>query len=279
MKRKVLVVTDLHAGSKFSVMPDEVWVEGGDTPDQQNCICSNGLQKILYKEWRKMCDEVGKVDSCITLGDNIDGPNYKSRGFELWTPSLHQQVKTAADLLSEVKCPYYGYFGVQGSGYHVSENSSADLGVIDCLRGQFGTDLTLDFLDKRIHCSHVIAPSSSPVSKATAPQAEIMWSVINVDLFGKLDLILRGHRHEYIELINSKGHFIAVPGWKTRDAFLTKMGLKAAGHEIGYTVLEIENGKDIHVDTHVVTLNRDQIIKEVNYESLIPDEAFEGDLE
>ena len=279
MKRKVLVVTDLHAGSKYSVMPDEVYVEGGDTPNQQNKICSNRLQKVLYKEWRKMCDEVGKVDACITLGDNIDGPNYKSRGFELWTPSLHQQVKTAADLLSEIRCPKFGYFGVQGSGYHVSENCSADLGVIDCLGGTFGTDLTLDFLDKRIHCSHVIAPSSSPVSKATAPQAEIMWSVINVDLFGELDLILRGHRHEYIELINSKGHFIAVPGWKTRDAFLAKMGLKAAGNEIGYVVLEIENGKDIKVDSHIVTLKRDVIIKEIDCERLIPSECFERDLE
>lgn len=268
MKRKVLVVTDLHSGSKFSVMPDEVYIEGGDNPEHQNRIESNGLQKILYKEWCDMIDNVGKVDACITLGDNVEGPNRKSNGFELWTSSMSQQVTTATELLSMVRCGT-NYFGVQGSGYHVSENTSADLGVIKQLKGSFGTDLTLEFLDKRIHCSHVVSPSGSPVSKATAPQSEIMWSVINVDLFGKLDLILRGHRHEYLELKNTKGHFIAIPGWKGRDSYLAKMGLKAAGNEIGYTLLTIEEGKTIQVDSYVKVLKKEQIIKEINYESMI----------
>lgn len=266
MKRKVLVVTDLHSGSKFSVMPDEVSIEDGDNPNHKNVIESNGLQKVLYSEWTKMVDAVGKVDYCITLGDNIDGPNRKSNGFELWTSSMSQQVTTAADLLSMIKCPYYGYYGVQGSGYHVSENTSADLAVLKQLKGSFGTDLTLDVLDKRIHCSHVVSPSGSPVSKATAPQSEIMWSVINQDLFGKIDLILRGHRHEYLELINSKGHFISVPGWKARDSYLAKMGLKASGNEIGYVLLEIQDGKDINVNSHVVTLKREHVIKEIDCE-------------
>ena len=66
--------------------------------------------------------------------------------------------------------------------------------------------------------------------------------------------------------IHSKGHFISVPGWKARDSYLAKMGLKAAGNEIGYVLLEIHDGKDINVHSHVTVLKRKHVIKEIDCE-------------
>ena len=262
MSRKILVVTDLHSGSKFSVMPNEVWVDSANGNEHQNCVLANGLQTRLYHLWQGMVDECGTVDAVINLGDSVDGPNRKSNGFELWTSSLYQQCNTAADLLSEIRVRKRRHYGVQGSTYHVNENTSCDLAVTKALGGEFGTDLALDLWGVRVHCSHVMAPSGSPVSKATAAQSELMWSEINAEYFGEFDLILRGHRHEYLDLQNAHGRIISCPAWKGRDAYISKMGLKAAGAEVGYILLTLDNG-EINVEPHIYLLKRDQIIKEV----------------
>jgi len=161
LSKRILVVSDLHVGSSVSVMPDEVNIEPSDEQRSQR-IASNPLQKRIFKEWEEMIDIVGKVDACFDLGDNVDGPNKKSNGFELWTSNMHQQVMTAVDLLSMIKTN--NFFGVQGSYYHVGENTSSDLAVLNSLahcRQEFGTDLAVKVEDVRIHLSHAIGYTRS----------------------------------------------------------------------------------------------------------------------
>lgn len=253
---KVLVVSDVHVGSTYAVMPDEVYVEERDK-QRSNRVESNPLQKQLYRAWQQMCD-IGKVDACLVLGDCCDGANLKSRGFELWTTNLHQQVKTCADLLSMVKTSKY--YGVQGSYYHVGENSSTDLAVIDLLNGTFGTDLVVQLNGKRVHMSHEVAYSSSPVSKATAPQKELMNAIIADKYFGEFDLLIRGHRHEYINLETVFGHIICAPGWKLRDSYSAKKGLTHIP-QIGYVLLDTQGS--ITVDRKVWVPEKENMFREI----------------
>lgn len=238
--KRILVVSDMHVGSTVAVMPDEV------NPDKGGRIEANPLQRVLYEKWQEMVDR-GRFDACFVLGDAVDGPNIKSRGFELWTSNLRQQVTTAADLLGMVRTRRY--YGVQGSFYHVSENTSADLAVIDCLRGTFGSDLVIVSEECRMHICHEIGYSGSPVSKATAPSTELAFSAIHDPHMGTFDLLLRGHRHDYYDLRTVLGHIVGCPGWKVRDAFAAKKGLKMLSN-LGYLVLEIR-GADVTVDPTV----------------------------
>jgi len=256
--KRILAVGDLHVGSLVSVMPDEVYVEATDTA-RANKIEANPIQKALYAAWQAMLDDIGKVDACFVLGDSIDGPNRKSTGFELWTSNLNQQVTTAADLLAMIKTRKY--YGIQGSFYHVGENTSSDLAVLTMLHGTFGTDLAVTVGPHRIHLAHQIGVSSSPISKATALQGEIVGAHLNKDAFGDFDLIVRAHRHESGYVQNAWGRALVVPGWKLRDAFVSKLGLRTAP-QIGYAV--IYAGDDsLTADVQTIAVESNKMIREV----------------
>lgn len=261
--KKVLVVSDLHVGSIFSIMPNEVYIEQKDT-HRSNKVESNELQKVLFSEWNKMVKKAGRVDACFVLGDCCDGSNQKSRGFELWTTNLHQQVRTCSDLLSMIKTDKF--YGVQGSYYHVGENTSSDLAVIEELRnhctGEFGSDLVVTIEGKRIHLCHELSYSSSPVSKATASQREITNAIMNDKVYGEFDLLLRGHTHEFRMLKDANGFIINCPGWELRNAYKAKKGLGGAP-QVGYILLTIYEGEPIIVEDYIKTAIKEHYFKEV----------------
>ena len=257
--KKILVLADIHSGSTVSVMPDEVHVEHKDA-NKANVIQSNPLQKILWEKWKEMVSEVGRVDACYLLGDLIDGPNIKSRGFELWTSNMHQQVETAHEMLSMVRTSKY--FGCQGSMYHVGENTSSDLAVLDALRGTFGTDLVVQVNGHRIHLNHEVAYSGSPMTRATAPYGEIVGAVRYDKWFGDFSLLLRGHLHRFMHIHDTDGRIVLCPGWKVRDAYQAKKGLRGGPSHIGYLVLHVDK-ENIFVEPHVWVPAREHIFREV----------------
>jgi len=258
--KRILVVSDLHTGSNVALMPDEVVIEPSDKQRAQK-IEANILQKSLFKNWQTMIDDVGRVDGCFVLGDSCDGSNQKSRGFELWTSNLHQQVSTAVDLLSMIRTNRY--YGVQGSYYHVGENTSSDLAVIESLekcKTSFGTDLVVTVGGKRMHLAHEISFSQSPVSKFTALQRELTNATIYKQFFGTFDLILRGHIHESRMIQDMHGLVAVAPCWKMRDAYAAKKGLSIAP-QIGYLLLTI--GNEIDVEIHRFPYSSEKLFKEV----------------
>jgi hypothetical protein len=257
--KKILVVSDLHVGSNVAIMPEEVVIEPSDSEKAQK-ITANSTQKLLFKKWQEMIDHVGRVDGCFVMGDSCDGTNQKSRGFELWTTNMHQQVNTAADLLAMIKTNKY--YGVQGSYYHVGENTSSDLAVIETLNSKvhgFGTDLKVELDNKIYHLAHDASFSSSPVSKATALQRELVSSKLYENQYGHIDMIVRGHRHEYIEVKNEFGHMVVAPCWKLRDAFAAKKGLSMSPM-LGYVLLK-QDGNDITTEPHTFEAKMTQSIK------------------
>lgn len=261
--KKILVVSDLHVGSNVAIMPDEVNIEPSDKQRAQR-IESNPLQKVIFKEWCEALDTVGRVDACFDVGDNIEGANYKSRGFELWTPNLHQQCNTASDLLGMVRTNRY--YGVQGSYYHVGENVSSDLAVIssmDRCKTEFGTDLAVTVEDIRIHLAHEIGYSSSAVSKNTALTKEIDEANRKIAKLGRFGLLLRGHRHEIRDLIDHENNIrmIVCPCQKGRDAYAAKKGLSMVP-TLGVILLKI-SGSDIIVEPFTYELLPEHHIKEV----------------
>jgi predicted phosphodiesterase len=257
------MISDLHVGSNVAIMPDEVYIEPSDKQREQR-IESNPLQKVIYKEWLDMLDTVGKVDACFDLGDNIDGSNYKSRGFELWTSNMHQQVTTAADLLGMIRTNKY--YGVQGSYYHVGENVSSDLAVISSLdhcKKEFGTDLAVTVEGVRIHLAHEIGFTNSPVSKYTAANKEIDAANRNIAKLGNFQMLCRGHIHDIRDLIDHENNIrlVVCPCQKGRDAYAAKKGLGLVA-TLGYILLTIK-GSDIFVDAHTFELQPEHNIKEV----------------
>lgn len=246
--KRIAFFSDLHAGSLYSVTPDEVQLEVNGTGGAAR-YTPNARQKKLREFWLQSLDEIGKVDACVCLGDMTDGSMIKSRGFELWTPSIHQQMRTAVDLLKEVKTKTY--LGVDGSPYHAGSNPSWDLGVIDALGGTFGTDLVLNVEGKRLHLLHWTGFSKSAAGLHTSASSENVWQAANQKFYGDFDMTLRGHKHVFDRTVDLYGDKITVPGWKLRDPFMVRGGLSGTPPQVGYVVLTFRYGYDIDVCKHI----------------------------
>lgn len=257
-KKRALIVSDLHIGSIYSLMPEEVILDQPNSPKPLT-ITPSKRQQILLNEWDCMIDTIGKVDTCYVLGDCTDGTNYKSSGLGCWTTDLNIQIREACNLLGRIKTNKYVV--VQGSGYHVQENMSCDALVANELNAPFGTELIANLNGYRIHLAHEIGYSTSPTSKATALQAEIANAVLNQDYYGKFDLIVRGHRHENMDLKTPWGHIIVVPGWKTRDEYAAKKGFKCGPGFIGYGLVTATDD-ELQTSIHWTALSPEHNIKE-----------------
>lgn len=247
------MVGDLHVGSNVSVMPDEVTIDDGP---KKRRITSNAIQKYIFSKWKDMVSSVGKVDACIVLGDSIEGSNYKSKGLGLWTSDMEVQINTATALLSMIKTKKY--VGVQGSYYHVGDNVSSDMAVINNLGGTFGDELCINTGKHRIHLSHQVGVSSSATAYRPTPIArEMMLATINKEEYGKYDIILRGHAHYYVEVRFGSSKGVICPCWKGRDEYVARKTLAFLPH-LGYILIDGDT-----IKPYVFTLKENQVVPEV----------------
>jgi len=222
--KRILVVSDLHVGSKWGLTSKK----------------DNSVQRKLFGWWREMVDETGSVDACIVNGDICDGLNRKEEG-EGIEMDAKDQILEAVDLLERVDCKKF--YGTQGTGYHTKKNPSMDWAVIHSLKGTFDTELALTIEKTRFHVAHKIGVSGSgQMYHGTPISKEMMVASLNREQMGKFDVILRGHAH-YFFYTGSKSTLAAItPCWKGRDPFVQEHSLKW-NPDIGYLVFEVEGDK------------------------------------
>lgn len=243
--KRVLVVSDLHVGSKQALMPPTVKTKGGGTSGY------SPTQKIIYKEWTAMCRAVGHVDVLVLNGDLCDGPDIKGKGRDNWTNDLYQQCKTAADLIAMIKTDRI--VGTQGSVYHTGDNVSTDELVVRDVGGDFDDDVALQVEGVRMHFSHKVGFSSNFAYRTTPIARQLLDAVINEDVFQKFDLIGRAHAHYYVEA-SYPGHagFVS-PCWKNRDPFGKRSSNPLNAPRLGYVWIDVE-GDHYNLGKHTFAL-------------------------
>lgn len=257
---RIVCIADLHTGSHYSLMPAEVKLEvcsSGGT----GVVTPNARQKKLLQFWEQSLDEIGRVDACVCLGDMTDGSMIRSRGYELWAPSIHQQIRTAADLLGMIRTSRY--YGVDGSPYHAGSNPSWDLLVMDELCGEFGTDLVVNTDGHRIHCAHHTPVTRSAASQHSGAAAENVWCAANAPYYGEFSLRLRGHKHVFERTTDIYGDVVKVPCWKIADDYMRRGGLSWQPPQVGYVLLDVRPGHEIEVSKHVWVGTREDRFTEV----------------
>ena len=263
----ILVTSDWHVGDDDSLIGDG-WTTHTEDPEKCRFIAPNKVQDVLNDKFREMAE--GRYHAAFFLGDMVEGSSIKSRGFELWQSSIDEQVKCAVSLASLLKIKKA--YVVDGSPYHVSENPSYDLMFADGLDRhvptKFGTDLDvhLPACDLTFHLNHAIGVSSSQVSKATAPMAEIASAAQHDQWFGKKDLILRGHRHEILNLKTKDGQCICCPCFKGRDTYQKRKGLRFGPPVCGWIVLHVQGNKVTVDDDNWFILQKEHLTKRVMLE-------------
>jgi len=212
--KTVVIVSDLHVGSIYGIMPPSVERADGLT------ISPGKAQKALYDAWKHISEKWNAPDLLIVNGDAIDGPSPASL-YETWCSDVSEQVEAAYELLEMWNANAYRF--TVGSGYHVS---SKNLKYEQTLANLFGTraeqQLSIEVGDKRMHVAHEIGVSGSPMYRTTALARELAFLKLNQSYLSDYDWTIRSHAHYYVHVEYKSHHGLITPCWQIQTPYMVK---------------------------------------------------------
>lgn len=246
MSTRVLVVGDLHMGSWFGPRPPS--------------DCTTPLQDELWNAWTDMVDDVGRVDIVVANGDLCEGADPKSNGHGCWTTNLQEQVRGAANMLGMIKCNRSGFYGTQGSTYHVGTNPSLDEMVLESLGGNWNPYISLVLEGNKFFFNHNGGAARKKGNRAGALYSHIITAMLNAPQFGDYRFLGFNHGHYFCHVSTESHTAVNTPGWKGIDTFIGTRSVPDVP-EIGYIVIDIKGG-EIEMSHAVRTQSREYILKE-----------------
>lgn len=220
-------ISDLHIGAQHGLFPPNF-------VDKLGTKCEiNAGQKILWEYFENYISKLNefKVSILIVLGDIIGGTNYKESGAYMMNTDLNtQQIPAAVEVLKHVckSVPTIEKIIIlRGTPYHGAKDTSVEDAITDKLYRELGgnvnveyrgeyTYLTLEYkkYKKVIWMAH--PASGATVYPETVLGRDIGW-FLQAQATGKLpkvDMIIRAHRHEFIELHKSNIRYMILPCWQ-----------------------------------------------------------------
>ena len=257
--KSILVLSDLHIGSKYSVCSDEPEIDsGGSYRPSYN-------QKKLNKAWFECVDMIQQKPRALVInGEPIDGDNFKSLGDSVWSTELNDQLNDAEKMLNTIKRDEIIF--VRGSGYHVTrgatnfEKTLARKMGARKYRSVMGETTDADYEanvklnGKMINFTHHIGYSGWWQYRTTSIARELVkMHFQHKDNGFHTDLLVRSHVHYYCEVRfpNTKG--FTTPAWKFPDGFMYKRGIPELP-TVGFMEIIIESNGKILIEPHLVQL-------------------------
>lgn len=211
MKRVIAFISDLHIFSRFGLNLPEYISQYGikfriETP----------LRKIYdyWLDFQEICNREG-VDTVVICGDIIHGQNPIERGTMLVSPSIDEQVDAAVKILNPL-CQGRKVYVFKGSGYHGLKGASPEQWVCRQVGGKWiGEVGNLRFAPSKRVFNIQHGESSAYIYREMVLGREGLFMKY-AQALGKIpqiDVIVRGHWHNFIYLHENQLHFIQLPGW------------------------------------------------------------------
>jgi hypothetical protein len=237
--RRVVIISDLHAGHHAGICPPSHWLPEsspgrlGDFAQQQRALWNWYVGRLL---------ELQPIDTLIVNGDAIDGKGSRSGGTELLTTDLKQQCNIAASVIRVAQADNIRI--VAGTPYHSSPDGEDWEDVLADMVG--GTMMGRRFLEVDgvvFDIKHKVGSSSVPHGRHTAISKERVWNVLWHEREGapKADVIIRSHVH-YHEYSGNPTHLAmttpALQGWGSKYGERQCSGIV----DIGFVHFDVEDG-------------------------------------
>jgi hypothetical protein len=251
MKRG-LVVSDIHAGSIYGMLPPDFMLYDESTKSL------NPGQQYLWSCWDHFCEQAGKFrpDFIIANGDLIDGPQRKNHQSEIALISPRDQGKAAAEVLSLLRqrVPRHTrWYFTAGTPYHVGDWGESEESIAEEFGGQLyssvGTGrrckevLWLDVEGVIIEAAHHIGVTQG-FYRATQLDKEMQWNAMTGKDPSKgvprADLIVRSHVHYFNEVGHASKQGFTNPCWQLQTRFMRKNSVGRMLPDIGGVFLEID---------------------------------------
>lgn len=257
--QSILVLSDLHIGSRYSVCSEEPEIDsGGSYKPSYN-------QKKLNRAWFECVDMIQQKPRALVInGEPIDGDNFKSLGDSVWSTELNDQLNDAEKMLNTIKRDEVIF--VRGSGYHVTrgatnfEKTLARKMGARKYRSVMGEITDADYEaniklnGKMVNFTHHIGYSGWWQYRTTSIARELVkMHFQHKDNGFHTDLLVRSHVHYYCEVRfpNTKG--FTTPAWKFPDGFMYRRGIPELP-TVGFMEIIIESNGKILIEPHLVQL-------------------------
>ena len=125
--KKVVIISDLHAGHRVGIAPPS-WKGSGDKFE--------ATRKESYKRYTKMIDKQKPIYILIVNGDSIDGKGKRSEGVELITSDMLQQVDIAYEVIKHAEAK--NIVMTYGTPYHTGQGEDFEKILADKLSANIG---------------------------------------------------------------------------------------------------------------------------------------------
>lgn len=255
--KKVLFLGDLHGGSNVGMSTDEMYNEDG------NLIHQNSVQKAISKQFYKMIDDVGRVDLLVLNGDMVEGVNYAEDGVGNWTNDMDIQVANISDVIKDIK--FRRCVGTTGSRYHTGSNPTNDKRVVERVGGTYMKEISNTINGVRIYATHKAMCHKNKQTRPSAITMSMVASEINSMDFGKCDIIVHNHTHQYAAVDLGKCIGFLGPCYKGRDDFAIKsVSPLSFNPSIGYILVDIDTDGTFSWYKDIITLKGNLAMKTID---------------
>ncbi len=224
MKKRIVVISDLHCGHRVGLTPPEYqWICDKRTGHIWQKFAK--IQKECWAWYVKKVHELQPVDVLVCNGDALDGRGERSGGVELITGDRNEQIKIAEECI-KIWNPA-NVVMVRGTPYHTGEVESYEDLIAQQLGCKIGDHEWINVNGIIYDFKHFVGSSSVPHTRKTAISRDQLWNQLwaDADLQPDADWVVRSHVH-YCE---GGWHFV---GTKEKQG-LTTPALQAMGTRFG----------------------------------------------
>jgi len=236
-----LVLSDLHAGSAFGLLPPDF------ISAENNHIMPNSGQEYLYKHFDGLLKRLAprQIDFIVVNGDIMDGEQRKTNGDTLALHRLCDQREAAYKLLRpwQQAFPKADWHFVTGTRYHEVMPEVEQLTVM--LFGEKKTvnrSLKLSIGDAVLSFNHEISGTGD--MKGNAMEKEIIRELTAMAEHGweASDALIRSHLHTYRLLARQDKLCVISPCWQLQTDFMSRKSTTAMIPSLGAIVLDVDDG-------------------------------------
>lgn len=251
-QNRVLVVSDLHCGSIFGLLPPDFITFDGTTKEL------NAGQKYLWDCWQNFCvrAQLYRPTHVIVNGDVVDGDQRKNKGSELSLISMDDQCSAAKQTLWHLRRHLPDatkFYFTQGTPYHVGEWNVCEEHIAMDLNAEkyesVGTGnycrevLWLDLDGIVLEAAHHIATSVG-FYRLTALDREGIFSALNGKDNSKgmprADLLIRSHVHYFGGAEHESKQIITTPCWELQTRYMRKNSVHRMVPTIGGLFIDVD---------------------------------------
>lgn len=252
-KSTVIVVSDLHAGSIFGMLPPKFLTF------TKAAIEQNVGQLYLWDCWLDFCRRVKEFKRSATAiiinGDVVDGDQYRNKGSELTLVSPSDQADAAIACLKVLRdaAPNAKFFFTQGTPYHVGHWNQAEEYVASELGAEryesLGTGdrcrevLWLDVDGVIFEAAHHITVNQG-FYRLTAIDREGQWSAISAKDASKgvpkSDILIRSHVHYFSYGEHASKQMLTTPAWQLQTRYMRKNSVHRMHPDIGGLIISVD---------------------------------------